>query len=418
MKKLTFDKQSLKSNIFFNSVGSIVYQAAIWLITLFCTLWGGLLDGGILNLAMSTSNVFFTIAIYGMRAFQSSDMNSKYSDKEYVYSRFLTCGIAICCVTVFSFASQKPEVALCMVLYMIFRISEAFIDVLHGINQRFMRMDIVGISFMLRGGISIISFATCLYFSKNLVFSILVMSIASFIVVVLYDIPKTKTLANFNKSAEFKNVFHLLVECFPLVVYAFLNTVITNLPRILLDKQHSKQALAIFAAIAAPAVVVQLSATYIFTPLITSITNSFNNKDKTAFNKIIARTNLSIFAIGLISVIGGFVFCDIGFTILYSSNQDVFVDVMKNKDLLVPVIISAVLTAYVLFYNMILTIIRDFKGLVISNIIGIIACVIASFVLIKPYYLQGTNLAICIALVVQLGCLILFCYNKCKKHFV
>ncbi|MEG2770260.1 MAG: hypothetical protein RR902_05530, partial [Oscillospiraceae bacterium] len=151
------DKTSLQNNIFYNTLGSIVYQGALWLITLVCLSISGLENGGILSLAMATTNVLFTIAIYGMRAFEASDIKGKYSDKDYIVSRFFTCTVAlILCVAVSM--GEDTQTFWCISLYMLFRISEAFMDVLHGIDQRVMRMDIVGKSFILRGVFSLLVF--------------------------------------------------------------------------------------------------------------------------------------------------------------------------------------------------------------------------------------------------------------------
>lgn len=411
-------KLDLKGNIIWNSVGSIVYQGCVWLISVMVLWISGLENGGILTVAMSVSNIFFTVAIYGMRAYQTSDLNSKYSDKEYVLSRFATSGAALllCFLTVLIMRYSLLTAASVM-LYMVFRISEALMDVLHGIDQRFMRMDIIGKSFIMRGIIAAASFAVSLWLTKNIAAALLVMAAASFVTVIVYDFPAAAKLGDFKKAASAVNIRRLLAECFPLVIYSFLNTAVANLPRIMLESIHGEAAAGIFGAISAPTVIVQLGATYAFTPLISGFAKEYLNKNKKGFYRLVFIVCAVIAAIGVVSVIGGAVLCDWGLTLLYSSNTQVFDGVMQNKTLLVPVIVTTVVTAYVLFFNMLLTIVREFKGLVAANIIGIAVCGAFCAFMIKKWYLQGTNLALLCALIIQLAALCVFLVLHCKKHF-
>ena len=410
-------RTSLKNNMIWNSLGSIVYQAVIWLMSYIYVLQAGHAENGILVIAMTTTNMFFTIAIYGMRAYQSSDITGAYTDKEYIYSRYITCFVALVLCVGVSALNYDISTLIIISLYMVFRLTEAFTDVLHGIDQRVMRMDIVGKSFILRGVVSIISFVACIYVTNSLLIALLVMSAISFLIVVFYDVPNAKKLGDFSQPAKLQNVKKLIIECLPLVVYAFLNTVIANLPRLVLEDIQDEQAISIFMAISAPAVVIQLGATYIFTPLISGISTAFITKDKLQYKKILLRTCLAISVVGIIGVIGGFVLGDWGLTLLYSSDKSVYDGVMQNAGLLVPVIITAAVTAMVLFFNMVLTIIRDFKGLIISTVTGSLFCLAVSVPLINLLSLQGANLALLASLIIQLICLLVFGANKCKKHF-
>lgn len=412
------DPTSLKNNFLWNTVGNLGYQGCIWLMSWVVLLLSGPEDNGILAVAMAQSNMFFTVAIYGMRAFQSSDLEGKYTDRVYVGSRFLTTGIAfLCCCGAVLVWGYGPETALPVLFYMLFRISEAFMDVLHGIDQRVMRMDIVGKSFLARGILSLAVFTGCLLCGLSLTGSILLMAAASFVLVVLYDVPRAKKLGDFTRSFSAKAMWTLLAECLPLVAYAFLNTAISNLPRVSLEDIHGKEAAGIFAAIAAPTLLVQMGATYLFTPLITGFATAYRDNDRRAFGRLLGRVTLAMLGIGVISVIGGFVLGDWGLQLLYGGNPDTITGVIREKALLVPVIVTAVMTAFALFFNMLLTIIRDFKGLVLANVAGLAVCVLLCQPLIQSYALQGANLVMLLAILVQLAGLLISGAIRVKKKF-
>ena len=71
-------KLSLQSSIAWNSIGSIFYLGCQWLMTVVVVWIAGLETAGILSLAMSVSNIWYSFAVYGMRNFQVSDTVGKY----------------------------------------------------------------------------------------------------------------------------------------------------------------------------------------------------------------------------------------------------------------------------------------------------------------------------------------------------
>lgn len=65
-------------NIVWNATGNFTYLAAQWVIVVLVTRKTGLENAGILSLAMSISATFQTLAFFGMRNYQVSDVKRKY----------------------------------------------------------------------------------------------------------------------------------------------------------------------------------------------------------------------------------------------------------------------------------------------------------------------------------------------------
>ena len=57
--------------------GNLVYLVCQWLVTVLVTKLGGFGDAGVLSVAMSVSATFQTLAMFGMRNFQVSDIEDK-----------------------------------------------------------------------------------------------------------------------------------------------------------------------------------------------------------------------------------------------------------------------------------------------------------------------------------------------------
>ena len=87
------------------------------------------------------------------------------------------------------------------------------------------------------------------------------------------------------------------------------------------------------------------------------------------------------------------------------------------QHLLAPMVVSAVLTALVLFYSMVLTVMRCMKALIAANVCGIVAAWAVSAPFIQRWALQGTTYAAIAALAVQLVFLAGAALVLARRHF-
>ena len=85
--------------------------------------------------------------------------------------------------------------------------------------------------------------------------------------------------------------------------------------------------------------------------------------------------------------------------------------------LLGPMVVSAILTALVLFYSMVLTVMRCMKGLIVANVCAIAVSALASGPCIARWELQGTTYAAVLAQLVQLVMLGGVALRMARRHF-
>ena len=112
-------KLSLTSNIMWNMAGNVLYLFSQWILTIIIARMVGYEELGVFSLAMSISNVGFTVAAWGIRNYQVSDVAHKYSDTEYLFTRVVTSIIAFGGVVAFAFicdysGRQRMAIALYM----------------------------------------------------------------------------------------------------------------------------------------------------------------------------------------------------------------------------------------------------------------------------------------------------------------
>ena len=231
-------KLNLKQNILWNSVGNFMFFFFQWLLTYITTKILGFYNAGIFSLAISISNVTNALATYGIRNFQVSDLDNKYNNKTYITARLFTCCLSIFfCFIYLLVVGYDLFTFLCILVYNIFKMSESYTDVFHGIFQKHQRMDINGKSFIFKSILTFVSFVICALLTHNLLISIIVMTIFSYLLLLFYDYKMSFAFVNYIKeNTNFNTIKLLLIETFPLAIYYTLSNLLPTIPKVALEK--------------------------------------------------------------------------------------------------------------------------------------------------------------------------------------
>ena len=388
---------SLRKNMLYNTIGSSVYLGLQWLITILVVIISGYDDAGILSLAMSISNVIFALASFSMRGYQSSDVEGKFDNYTYVFSRYITCIVSlIICFIFLIFTQYNLFIKASIFIYIIFKISEALVDVFHGAEQKKWRMDIVGISYFIRGIAAFVAFVGALLLTKNILIAISAMAISVYIVIIAFDVPKFKKIIEIKRNIDFRKILKLLYICLPLTIYGFSLNGIQAYPRYFLEQVTSQEILGIYSSIATPVIIIQVASAFIFNPLITWFAELYKEKKKKEFYLLIVKVTIAIILIGIVFLIGASIFGDFALKTLYGEN------ILEYSYLLNLIIVTTVLYTIVAFFNTVLTVVRDFANLLIGNIMGLIISVILSNIFISQYQIDGINTALIATFSIQI----------------
>lgn len=389
---------SLQKNIIWNSSGSLVYLVFQWLISYLVVILLGFTDAGIFSLALSISGIAFAFALYGVRGYQVSDIANKYSDESYIFARVVTCVIAVGGVLVYIVAhTYSVYTSLCIFAYLTFKTSEAYVDVYHGIFQKGNRMDFIGKSFILRGTVGNILAIACMALTKNLLLSLGILTFSSWLLVFVYDRKRIIKFYAAPRNASSRKIINLLVECLPLAVYTLLASFFMYIPRISLQDIRGSEALGIYTSIAIPAVIIQVVSGYIFSPLLTVFAEHVNARNFQLFHRLLFKTLGYILLLSLVVIVTGDLFGNFGLSLLFGDK------IHPYTYLFLPILFLSSLTALSWFIGLMLTVIRELRGLIVASVISALICLFGSGTFIHSYGINGTSFVLIIALVVQLG---------------
>lgn len=380
------DSAIIKRNAFWNSFGSIVYLGSQWLMTLLVVRMAtNLDDAGCLNLAISLTSVFGTLAAFNMRTYIISDRNNLISSSEYAGFRICTCVVSfVCCLgytAAFSYSSYQNAA---IVLYLFIRLLEAVLDFVYAFEQKSERMDIGGKSMFARGLLSLASFAFSYGVFHDLCVSLVLVLLSYLVVFFFFDLPRSRPYCTLVPRCS-KKYLILLRDGSLTTTTSFLSDLVVTYPRQVIEQACGIAALGAYASVAAPVVVAQVGISFIFNPLLPSLDKLYSSKCKKEYFRIIGKVVVSIL---VVFVAGLLLICLVGEPVLFALYGE---EVSSYSYLLVTFLVAVCLNALQWFFRILLVMMRVFVPQLVVSIVTIILCVALSPVCVHQFGLIGAN---------------------------
>ncbi|EOT28300.1 hypothetical protein C805_00442 [Eubacterium sp. 14-2] len=401
----------MKKNIAWNTCGSVFYCVCQWLITILVVWLDSYGAAGDLSLAMTTSSSFSAIALFSMRNFQVSDVTEEYSAGQYVSSRILTCGAAvISCLAVSLLSGNTPYEVLCIGAFMVIRVAEAVVDVLHGINQKYMRYDLIGKSYMIRGIFTVVSFCAGMALVGNLMVTLMIMAGLNLLTAILYDWRNTGKLEGFSICLKDRKILNLLTACVPIVVFSFLLSLENLIPKTILKEQYGRDQLGIYSSMASPTLVVQVFASVAFNPFLPAFSLAYQQGELKRFRNMFHKSLVVLAAMCLVVTLGAVLFGKVGLKILFGP------DILEHYGLFLPIVWCTILTALIWILSSLVVALRRIQWLLIGMIGDFLVCVLAAEPVVGIYEKNGVSILQIGAYAVYIIYLIAVCEISTRKE--
>lgn len=382
---------SLRANALWNAIGCLFYLGCQWLTTvLVVRLSSNYENSGALAFAMANGIIFASIGLYKIRTFQVSDVSNEFSSHDYIGFRFVTILIGLVWSAIYLPLSCSGNIQLlsASVAYLAFKSDEVFSDVLYGIDQRAYRMDYIGKSQLMRGALSLLGFSLPLYFLDNLVAGILGMALCCIAVTFFYDLPHARSLDAISPSWNRQRLISLARSCLLAMLGSLCANGIVSLVRQYYGVTFGSEALGIYASVATPAVLIQVSATYLYSPMIGSLAETLQQQGPSAFLKrffiVFAQIAgvLAIF-IAVLSIAG-----DWGLQLVFGPS-------IAGYTYLFPFVLMATACVGILFYtNDVLVILRETGSMLVCNLVALVAALALAVPCTALWDMNGINFSI------------------------
>ncbi len=401
---------SMKRNMLWNSAGSFTNLLAQWLITvLVVRIASGYDAAGLYSLAVSVYGIFAPVAQYRMYTYQISDTRHENTVGEYFTLRVITNGIALVACFGYALLTCPLSAVPAIMLYGLFKSAALLIDVFHACDQRHYRMDYIGISLAMQGVSSLAIFALAFSLTQNLEITLALMSLALLVIGLVYDRPRSNGFEKLRLGITWRKTRYLLLKCLPIVIGALAMAAAVSAPRQYLFDAMGEAALGVYASVAAPVAIIQTGASYIYYPLIGYFADYYDRGEKRKLMGLLLRVTGGIALVGIVCAVLLELFGAPLLELFFANN------IGQYAYLLVPMIVSAMITAYVWFLNDLLIAVRDFRGNLIGSIVPLVVALACMVPFVQWWGMNGvsfTAIASYLAAAVSMGASFLACLKK------
>lgn len=350
---------------------------------------------GMFTIAYASANLFLNMGNYGMRNYQASDVEPKYSFAAYARSRIVTDVAMLVCSTAYlawsavtvGYDWYKVAVIFCMTL---FKLVDSIEDVTDGNYQQHGRLDVGGKLQTVRLSSTLVVFCGAAIFTGDLLGPLVLATVWTSAVYVMgvivirrkFSLPSRDSVEG---AVASHGVVSLLRECFPLFLAAFLLFYIGNAPKYAIDANMDDVSQAIYGFIAMPVFVVGLLAQFIYMPIIEPLGRQWGAGDASGFRKVIFKQ------VGYIAILT--LACDAGAAILgapvlgmlYNTNLHPYV-----TELLVLVTGGGFL-AITSLMTMGITIMREQRCLTVGYVVVALAALVLSPIAVRASGIAGAS---------------------------
>lgn len=407
---------NIKRDAIWNTIGNFSYLGALWLMSVIIARYGGFEKAGYLSVALTTANIYISLASYTVRLYYAADIENNYSDKQYFIMRFLTTVssmlLCLCGSMIIGYSIQQLII---IVLFYIYKSFEMMSDILFGALQRVGKLYLSGYSLCVKSLLSIIIFTVIVISSGNLVISLIAIDIIAVLMFFLVDV-RMVLHENIELSkpiaSDIRQAVSLLKICFPLFIVGLCYNLIPSIPRLFFERIFSPEEFGIYSSISTITVLISTTVNCVTIPLIPIMTKYYRSKQMNKLKKFIwVNVILTIF-------LGACALCFVHF---FGESLLIFIfgDKMKGYTSVFEwIIIAVICTSIIICLNNFFTAIDRQKMLLYANIIAVMVCAALAFPLCKNYYMNGVAYDLIVAQVVELFILVMLIRKVMKEEII
>ncbi|MFR5600900.1 MAG: lipopolysaccharide biosynthesis protein [Lachnospiraceae bacterium] len=406
-----------RQNMVWNMAGSFLYAFASMVLTMAVIQLVGDEQGGVFTFAFTTfGQQMFMVAYFGIRPFQSTDVEGQYTFGDYLRLRKLTCGVALAMgVGYVLMKGYTPQTGMVILLMVCYKVIDGYADVYEAEFQRLGRLYLTGKSNAFRTILSVGSFLTALAVTRQLVFSCMVAVTAQLLGLLLFDIVIMGGLPEVRRSRSENGSRRLAKCCLLLFLSVFLDFYIFSASKYAIENHMTDSAMAVYGAIFMPTSVINLVAGFVIRPYLTTLSLRWERKEFDRFWDVVKRIFLVILGLTCLAVGGAAILGIPVLSILYSNIRE---QLASCRLPLVMIILGGGFNALMNLFYYALVIMKHQKVIFGSYVLVCVAAMAISPVCVKNWGILGGSVSYLILMALLALCFGISagaCYKKAKE---
>lgn len=419
--RLITEKPSEKEIYIWNILGSLANAGLSVIILMVVTRTLDNQKADIFSIAWAISQLMATIGCYQIRVLQATDVEEKFTFRQYFEFRIVTIVAMMICSCIYVYIKHYTAYkAIIIIIICGYRAVDSFADVFEGWFQQKERLDLAGRALFIRVIIAIVGGGICLVGMHDLLALSLMLVFIYVVGLLLYDIRYYNKLKVLEKQKENQNnkwLQGLLVAGTPLFVNAYLLMDIMNTPKIVIDAaimngglQNGSQT--IFNILFMPASVLTL-AYIVFRPLLTKMAIEWTMGRIKNFLKIIGSIMCCLLGISIL-IIGGSALLGIPvLSVLYA------IDLTMYKRELLMIILGGCFCTFSYVLDNALVVIRKQYLLVCAYVVSWVYVKIFAHTFVDKWGIMGAAIVYTTSMILFFATTLLIfviCLKKEKNH--
>lgn len=419
--RLITEKPSEKEIYIWNILGSLANAGLSVIILMVVTRTLDNQKADIFSIAWAISQLMATIGCYQIRVLQATDVEEKFTFRQYFEFRIVTIVAMMICSCAYVYIKHYTVYkAIIIIIICGYRAVDSLADVFEGWFQQKERLDLAGRALFIRVIIAIVGGGICLVVMHDLLALSLILLFIYVVGLLLYDIRyynKLKVLEKQKENQKNKWLQGLLVAGTPLFVNAYLLMDIMNTPKIVIDAaimngglQNGSQT--IFNILFMPASVLTL-AYIVFRPLLTKMAIEWTMGRIKNFLKIIGSIMCCLLGMSIL-IIGGSALLGIPvLSVLYA------IDLTMYKRELLMIILGGCFCTFSYVLDNALVVIRKQYLLVCAYVVSWVYVKIFAHTFVDKWGIMGAAIVYTTSMILFFATTLLIfviCLKKEKNH--
>ena len=419
--RLITEKPSEKEIYIWNILGSLANAGLSVIILMVVTRTLDNQKADIFSIAWAISQLMATIGCYQIRVLQATDVEEKFTFRQYFEFRIVTIVAMMICSCIYVYIKHYTAYkAIIIIIICGYRAVDSFADVFEGWFQQKERLDLAGRALFIRVIIAIVGGGICLVGMHDLLALSLMLVFIYVVGLLLYDIRYYNKLKVLEKQKENQNnkwLQGLLVAGTPLFVNAYLLMDIMKTPKIVIDNaittgnlQNGAQT--IFNILFMPASVLTL-AYIVFRPLLTKMAIEWTMGRIKNFLKIIGSIMCCLLGMSIL-IIGGSALLGIPvLSVLYA------IDLTMYKRELLMIILGGCFCTFSYVLDNALVVIRKQYLLVCAYVVSWVYVKIFAHTFVDKWGIMGAAIVYTTSMILFFATTLLIfviCLKKEKNH--
>ena len=380
-------KNDLSKNFIWNMIGSFTNAFISLILMIIVTRINGVNEAGVFSFAFSIACLFQVVAYYAGRTFQVTNNDKDLNDTDFIYNRIISCLIMLFFVIVYLFIKNYSIYKnIVILLFVFYRMIEAYCDAVYGVIQKNNDLYKVGISLFLKSVIGLLLFLIIDITTRNILIAINSLIFVQTIILLLYD--RKNYLKYYVKSVfKFVNVIKIFKLGLFVFGFTFLIQYILNVPKYVIDDLLASKYQTIYNIIVMPATFITLCSQFIIQPFLIQFKTFVADNNYLKLKKLTLKILIYVFIVGIFSVLVAYLLGIPCLELVYG---------IKLSDYLIHlviIIIGASLFGLSFIVSTVLITMRKTLGQIIIYLIASIYITIVSSCFVSNYNLLGASLA-------------------------